>query len=163
MAALKAQVLGGSAAKDATLEAAVFGAELKKHIVHEVVRAELNAHRAGTRGAKTRGLVSGGRAKPWRQKGTGRARQGTIRAPHFTGGGVAFAPGHAQLRGQGEPQGAPRRARRGALEPRRQRDARARRRLGVRDAVDEAGEGARSSPGARRRRSSSSRTRTRSA
>ena len=93
MAALKAEVLGGSAAKSATLEAAVFGAELKRHIVHEVVRAELNAHRAGTRGAKTRGLVSGGRAKPWRQKGTGRARQGTIRAPHFTGGGVAFAPG----------------------------------------------------------------------
>ena len=93
MAALKAEVLGGSAAKDVTLESAVFGAELKRHIVHEVVRAELNAHRAGTRGAKTRGLVSGGRAKPWRQKGTGRARQGTIRAPHFTGGGVAFAPG----------------------------------------------------------------------
>ena len=90
---LKADVLGGSAAKDVTLDAAVFGAELKRHIVHEVVRAELNAHRAGTRGAKTRGLVSGGRAKPWRQKGTGRARQGTIRAPHFTGGGVAFAPG----------------------------------------------------------------------
>jgi large subunit ribosomal protein L4 len=93
MAALKAQVLGGTASKDATLAAAVFGAELKKHLVHEVVRAELNAHRAGTRGAKTRGLVAGGRAKPWRQKGTGRARQGTIRAPHFTGGGVAFAPG----------------------------------------------------------------------
>ena len=91
--ALKVQSLGGSADKDVTLEAAVFGAELKRHIVHEVVRAELNAHRAGTRGAKTRGLVSGGRAKPWRQKGTGRARQGTIRAPHFTGGGVAFAPG----------------------------------------------------------------------
>jgi large subunit ribosomal protein L4 len=93
MAALKAPVLGGDAKKDATLEAAVFGVELKKHLVHEVVRAELNAHRAGTRGAKTRGLVAGGRAKPWRQKGTGRARQGTIRAPHFTGGGVAFAPG----------------------------------------------------------------------
>ena len=91
MAALKAEVLGGSAAKSATLEAAVFGAELKRHIVHEVVRAELNAHRAGTRGAKTRGLVSGGRAKPWRQKGTGRARQGTIRAPQFEGGGHAFA------------------------------------------------------------------------
>jgi large subunit ribosomal protein L4 len=56
------------------------------------VRAELNARRAGTRGAKTRGLVAGGRAKPWRQKGTGRARAGTIRAPQFTGGGVAFAP-----------------------------------------------------------------------
>ena len=60
--------------------------------MHEVVRAELNADRAGTRGAKSRGLVAGGRAKPWRQKGTGRARAGTIRAPQFTGGGVAFPP-----------------------------------------------------------------------
>jgi large subunit ribosomal protein L4 len=93
MAAPKAPLLGGSAAKDVTLEASVFGAELKKHLVHETVRAEMNAHRAGTRGAKSRGLVSGGRAKPWRQKGTGRARQGTIRAPHFRGGGVAFPPG----------------------------------------------------------------------
>ncbi|MSO94259.1 MAG: 50S ribosomal protein L4 [Thermoleophilia bacterium] len=90
---LKADVLGGTATRSVTLGEAVFGAELKRHIVHEVVRAELNAHRAGTRGAKTRGMVSGGRAKPWRQKGTGRARQGTIRAPHFTGGGVAFALG----------------------------------------------------------------------
>jgi large subunit ribosomal protein L4 len=65
---------------------------VKPHLVHEAVRAELNARRAGTRGAKSRGLVSGGRAKPWRQKGTGRARAGTIRAPHFTGGGVAFPP-----------------------------------------------------------------------
>jgi large subunit ribosomal protein L4 len=60
--------------------------------VHEAVRAELNARRAGTRGAKSRGLVAGGRSKPWRQKGTGRARAGTIRAPQFTGGGVAFPP-----------------------------------------------------------------------
>ena len=75
-----------------TLEAEIFGAEVKPHLVHEAVRAELNARRAGTRGAKSRGLVSGGRAKPWRQKGTGRARQGTIRAPQFTGGGVAFPP-----------------------------------------------------------------------
>jgi large subunit ribosomal protein L4 len=65
---------------------------VKPHLVHETVRAELNARRAGTRGAKTRGLVSGGRAKPWRQKGTGRARAGTTRAPQFTGGGVVFAP-----------------------------------------------------------------------
>ncbi len=93
MAAVKATVLGGSASRETTLGETVFGAELKRHLVHEVVRAELNAHRAGTRGAKTRGLVSGGRSKPWRQKGTGRARQGTIRAPHFAGGGVAFAPG----------------------------------------------------------------------
>jgi large subunit ribosomal protein L4 len=90
--AVKAAVLGGSA-KDVALDAAVFEVEVKPHLVHETVRAELNAARAGTRGAKSRGLVAGGRAKPWRQKGTGRARQGTIRAPQFTGGGVAFPPG----------------------------------------------------------------------
>ena len=87
-----AKLVGGSAAKDVTLDAEIFGADVKPHLVHETVRAELNARRAGTRGAKTRGLVSGGRAKPWRQKGTGRARAGTIRAPQFTGGGVVFAP-----------------------------------------------------------------------
>lgn len=82
----------GKRSKDVALEAAVFGAEIKPHLVHEAVRAELNARRAGTRGAKSRGLVSGGRSKPWRQKGTGRARAGTVRAPQFTGGGVAFPP-----------------------------------------------------------------------
>ena len=87
-----AKLVGGKTAKDVTLDAEIFGAEVKPHLLHETVRAELNARRAGTRGAKTRGLVSGGRAKPWRQKGTGRARQGTIRAPQFTGGGVAFPP-----------------------------------------------------------------------
>jgi large subunit ribosomal protein L4 len=87
-----AKLVGGKAAKDITLDAEIFGADVKPHLVHETVRAELNARRAGTRGAKTRGLVSGGRAKPWRQKGTGRARAGTIRAPQFTGGGVVFAP-----------------------------------------------------------------------
>jgi large subunit ribosomal protein L4 len=74
-----------------TLDDAVFGADVKAHLLHEVVRAEQNAQRAGTAATKSRGLVSGGRAKPWRQKGTGRARQGTIRAPHFAGGGHAFA------------------------------------------------------------------------
>ena len=94
MAAPKAPLLdsAGKATKDVSLEAAVFGVELRPHLVHEAVRAEQNAQRQGTRAAKSRGLVSGGRAKPWRQKGTGRARQGTIRAPQFTGGGVAFAP-----------------------------------------------------------------------
>ena len=89
----KAPVLGGSEVKEVSLEAAVFAAELKPHLVHEAVRAELNAARAGTRGGKSRGLVAGGRSKPWRQKGTGRARQGTTRAPHWTGGGMAFPPG----------------------------------------------------------------------
>jgi large subunit ribosomal protein L4 len=94
VAAPKAPLLdpGGAKAKDVTLEESIFGAEVKPHIVHETVRAEMNAHRAGTRGAKTRGRVAGGRAKPWRQKGTGRARAGTTRAPHWTGGGVAFPP-----------------------------------------------------------------------
>jgi large subunit ribosomal protein L4 len=92
MAAPKAQVLGGKAAKDVTLDEAIFAVEVNANLVHETVRAELNARRAGTRGAKTRGLVAGGRAKPWRQKGTGRARAGTIRAAQFTGGGVVFAP-----------------------------------------------------------------------
>src|SRR5688572_6321641 len=92
MAAPKAQVLGGKSAKDVTLDEAIFAAEVNANLVHETVRAELNARRAGTRGAKSRGLVAGGRAKPWRQKGTGRARAGTTRAPQFTGGGMAFPP-----------------------------------------------------------------------
>jgi large subunit ribosomal protein L4 len=94
MAAPKAPLLdaAGKASKQVTLEAAIFGADVKPHLVHETVRAEMNASRAGTRAVKTRGLVAGGRSKPWRQKGTGRARAGTIRAPQFTGGGAAFAP-----------------------------------------------------------------------
>jgi len=94
VAAPKAPVLdaSGKAGKDVALEEAVFGAEVKPHLVHETVRAELNAARAGTRAAKSRGLVAGGRTKPWRQKGTGRARAGTTRAPQWTGGGVAFPP-----------------------------------------------------------------------
>jgi large subunit ribosomal protein L4 len=93
VAAPKAPLLDGAgkASKQVSLEAGIFGAEVKPHLVHETVRAELNAARAGTRAVKSRGLVAGGRSKPWRQKGTGRARAGTIRAPQFTGGGVAFA------------------------------------------------------------------------
>jgi large subunit ribosomal protein L4 len=91
VAAPSAPVLGSS--QTVPLEESIFGAELRPHLVHETVRAELNARRSGTRGAKSRGLVAGGRSKPWRQKGTGRARQGTIRAPQFTGGGVVFPPG----------------------------------------------------------------------
>lgn len=89
MAAPKATKLGASGT--VSLDEAVFGAEVKPHLVHEAVRAEQNALRAGTAATKSRGLVSGGRQKPWRQKGTGRARQGTIRAPQFSGGGHAFA------------------------------------------------------------------------
>jgi large subunit ribosomal protein L4 len=94
MPSIKAPLLdkAGKASKQVSLDDAVFGAEIKPHLVHEAVRAEQNANRAGTRGAKSRGMVSGGRSKPWRQKGTGRARIGTTRAPHWTGGGVAFPP-----------------------------------------------------------------------
>ena len=93
MAAPKAPVLDGSGkkAKDLTLAEAVFAADVKPHLVHEAVRAEAAAARSGSRAAKSRGLVSGGRSKPWRQKGTGRARAGSTRAPQWTGGGVAFA------------------------------------------------------------------------
>ena len=94
MAAPKAPVLDGAGkkSKDLTLDADVFGAEVKPHLVHETVRAEFAAARAGTKSVKSRGLVRGGRAKPWRQKGTGRARAGTIRAVQWRGGGVAFSP-----------------------------------------------------------------------
>jgi large subunit ribosomal protein L4 len=88
-----APVLGAKSGTEVSLAAEVFAAEVKPHLLHETVRAELNAARAGTRGGKSRGLVAGGRSKPWRQKGTGRARAGTTRAPHWTGGGLAFPPG----------------------------------------------------------------------
>ena len=93
MAAPKASVLdaSGKKSKDVSLDESVYAVEVKPHLVHEAIRSELNAQRAGTSATKSRGLVSGGRAKPWRQKGTGRARQGTIRAPQFEGGGHAFA------------------------------------------------------------------------
>ena len=90
MAAPKAPVLGSQ--KTVTLEEGVFAVEVKPHLVHETVRAEQNEARSATRGGKSRGMVAGGRAKPWRQKGTGRARAGTTRAPHWTGGGMAFPP-----------------------------------------------------------------------
>jgi large subunit ribosomal protein L4 len=94
MAAPKAPMLdaSGKRSKDVTLTEDVFAVEVKPHLIHETVRAEAAAARAGTQAAKSRGLVAGGRAKPWRQKGTGRARAGTTRAPQWTGGGVAFAP-----------------------------------------------------------------------
>jgi large subunit ribosomal protein L4 len=94
VAAPRAPLLGisGSSSREATLDEGVFGSDVKPHLVHEAVRAELNARRAGTQAAKSRGLIAGGRGKPWRQKGTGRARAGTTRAPQWTGGGVAFPP-----------------------------------------------------------------------
>ena len=74
------------------LDPAVFGIEPNVAVMHQVVTAQLANRRAGTQSTKTRAEVSGGGAKPWKQKGTGRARQGSNRAPHWRGGGVALGP-----------------------------------------------------------------------
>ena len=74
------------------LNDAVFGVEVNEHLVHMAVVNQLANNRQGTQSAKTRSEVSGGGRKPWRQKGTGHARQGSTRAPQWTGGGVVFAP-----------------------------------------------------------------------
>ncbi|MEA2159245.1 MAG: large subunit ribosomal protein [Solirubrobacteraceae bacterium] len=87
--AKSAPKLGGGTAD---LDATAFEARFNMPLVHETVRAELNARRRGTASTKTRGEVSGGGAKPWRQKGTGRARAGSSRSPIWTGGGVTFGP-----------------------------------------------------------------------
>ncbi len=74
------------------LESGVFEAQVRPHLYHAEVRRQLSLRRQGTHSTKNRALVSGGGAKPYRQKGTGRARQGTTRAPQFSGGGVVFGP-----------------------------------------------------------------------
>jgi large subunit ribosomal protein L4 len=90
--ALTIQDIKGEKAGTHKLEESVFGITPNTHVMHEVVRAQLAARRAGTHDTKTRGQVSGGGKKPFRQKGTGRARQGTIRAPQQKGGGTVFGP-----------------------------------------------------------------------
>lgn len=82
----------GEVVGDIELNEAIFGIEVNEHVVYEVVKNHLANRRQGTQSAKTRAEVRGGRRKPWRQKGTGRARQGSIRAPQWKGGGVVFAP-----------------------------------------------------------------------
>src|SRR3954452_7164927 len=86
-----ARVLG-DATRTVDLDDAAFGARFNGPLVHESVRAELAARRQGTHATKSRGEVSGGGAKPWRQKGTGRARAGSSRSPVWTGGGTVFGP-----------------------------------------------------------------------
>jgi large subunit ribosomal protein L4 len=85
-----APVLGAS--KKVKLDESAFGARFSGPLVHQSVRAEQAARRRGTAATKTRGMVSGGGAKPWRQKGTGRARAGSNRSPIWTGGGTVFGP-----------------------------------------------------------------------
>src|SRR5580658_10661014 len=83
---------GNAAAKQAKLDEQAFGAGFHGPLVHQSVRAEQAARRRGTAATKTRAMVSGGSAKPWRQKGTGRARAGSSRSPIWTGGGPVFGP-----------------------------------------------------------------------
>ena len=92
MAKIEIMNASGEKVNEAELNAAVFGIEPNVHVMHTVVRAYRAAMRQGTHNTLTRGEVRGGGKKPWRQKGTGRARQGTIRAPHWVGGGVVFGP-----------------------------------------------------------------------
>ncbi len=82
----------GEKVKDLTLNEEIFGIEPNQQVIYDVVNAQRAAMRQGTHDVKTRSEVRGGGRKPWRQKGTGRARQGSIRAPQWVGGGVAFGP-----------------------------------------------------------------------
>ena len=84
--------MAGNEVDTIELNDAVFGVEINEHLVHMAVLQQLANNRQGTQKAKTRSEVSGGGKKPYRQKGTGHARQGSTRAPHYTGGGVVFAP-----------------------------------------------------------------------
>lgn len=92
MAKVSVYNIEGKVVGDIELNDAVFGVEVNEHLVHMAVVSQLANNRQGTQSAKTRAEVSGGGRKPWRQKGTGHARQGSTRAPHWTGGGVVFAP-----------------------------------------------------------------------
>ena len=92
MADVKLRTVTGTETGTVTLDDAYFGIQPNVPVMHQVVTAQLAARRAGTHSTKTRAEVRGGGAKPWRQKGTGRARQGSTRAPHWSGGGVAAGP-----------------------------------------------------------------------
>lgn len=92
MAKVSVYNMEGNQVGDIELNDAIFGVDVNEHLVHMAVVSQLANNRQGTQNAKTRSEVSGGGRKPWRQKGTGHARQGSTRAPQWTGGGVVFAP-----------------------------------------------------------------------
>ena len=92
MAKVSVLNMEGKQVDEIELNDAVFGVEVKENLVHQAVLSQLANNRQGTQKAKTRSEVSGGGRKPWRQKGTGHARQGSTRAPQWTGGGIVFAP-----------------------------------------------------------------------
>lgn len=124
MADLKAPLFksDGKASGDITLDAEVFGIEPNMEVLHQVVTAQLAAARSGTAATKTRGQVRGGGAKPWRQKGLGRARHGSIRSPIWVGGGIAHGP-HPRSYRQRTPKKMKRVALRSALSARTGEDA----------------------------------------
>ena len=92
MASVSVYNMEGAQVGTIELSDSIFAVPVNEHLVHQAVVAQLANKRQGTQSAKTRSEVSGGGRKPWRQKGTGHARQGSIRAPQWTGGGVVFAP-----------------------------------------------------------------------
>jgi large subunit ribosomal protein L4 len=92
MATLTLTTAAGKASGDVEVDDSYFDVQPNVAVMHQVVTAQLAARRSGTQSTKTRAEVRGGGAKPWRQKGTGRSRQGSIRAPHWRGGGVSHAP-----------------------------------------------------------------------
>ena len=92
MAKVSVYNMEGKQVGDIELNDAVFGVEVNNHLVHMAVVNQLANNRQGTQSAKTRSAVSGGGRKPWKQKGTGHARQGSTRSPQWTGGGIVFAP-----------------------------------------------------------------------
>jgi large subunit ribosomal protein L4 len=92
MAKVAVYNMNGEQVSERELNDSIFAVDVKEHLVHAAVTAYLANRRQGTQSAKTRAEVRGGGRKPWRQKGTGRARQGSIRSPQWTGGGVVFAP-----------------------------------------------------------------------
>lgn len=92
MAEVSVLNMEGNEVEKLNLNDGIFGVEINEHLVHLAVVSQLANNRQGTQSAKTRSEVRGGGRKPWRQKGTGHARQGSIRAPQWTGGGVVFAP-----------------------------------------------------------------------
>jgi large subunit ribosomal protein L4 len=92
MASITVHTVSGTSAGSVELDAAMFGIQPNVPVMHQVVTAQLAARRSGTQSTKTRAEVSGGGKKPFKQKGTGNARQGSTRSPHFSGGGVALGP-----------------------------------------------------------------------
>jgi len=92
MSAISVYSKGKKKVSDIDLDARIFDSDVKDHLIHDVVRMQMARKRSGSASTRTRSMIRGGGAKPWRQKGTGRARAGTIRSPLWRGGGVVFGP-----------------------------------------------------------------------